>query len=483
MKKAIFTVLAIMIFAGIISFAQEAMSPASKTIKNLQFSDLKWKIPEVGKDVTRTVLPNGMIIFLKEDHELPLINAHVLIRTGSIYDTKETMAIAGITGSVMRSGGTKSFTADSLSTLLEYLAASVESGIGLESGSASMSVISKDLDIGLKILNEVLRYPAFDTSKIELEKSQIKESIRRRNDRPGSIIYREFAHLIYSDHPYGRILDWENVKGISRDDLVRYHDKYYHANNIMMAFSGDFDTKALIKKIDRVFGDWKKADIQFTIMPAVEFQFKPGVFVIHKEITQANISMGQLGIKRDNPDRYAISLMNFTLGGGSFTSRLTSKVRSDEGLAYSVSSRFATDSRDFGTFQASAQTKTASTHRVLEIFNQEIRRMRQELALPEEFETARDAFINNFVFQFDAPDEIVDRLMSLEYDGYPLDYYQKYLDNIRAVTIEDMMRVAEKYLNPDSMSIVVVGDTTKIVGDLHDFGPVQYITLEKPKTD
>jgi zinc protease len=465
------------------NFAQEAKSPASKVIGNMQFPELKWKVPEVGKEVSRIVLPNGMIMYLLEDHTLPLISANVIIRTGSAYEPTDRMAIAGITGSVMRSGGTKLFTPDSLNNLLEYLAASVESGIGQESGSATMSVMSKDLDIGLKILNEVLRYPAFDQSKIDLEKSQIKESIRRRNDRPGGILYREFAHLLYGDHPYGRIMEWDYVKNISREDLIAFHDKYYHPNNVMMAFSGDFDSKALQKKIQTVFGDWKKSEMAIPSIPEVVYSTKPGVFVINKSVTQSNISMGQLGIKRDNPDRYAIALMNFTLGGGSFTSRLTSKVRSDEGLAYSVGSSFSISSRDYGTFQANTQTKTPSTHRVLELFNQEINKMRSELATQAEFETARDAYINNFVFQFDSPSEVVERLMSLEYDGYPLDYYQKYIDNIKAVSIEDMRRVAEKYLHPDQMTIMVVADTSKIVGNLSDFGKVEYITLKDPKIE
>ncbi len=483
MKKTFYTAIMLLALFGS-SIAQEATSPASKVIANMKFPDLNWKVPEVGKEVTRTVLPNGIILYLKEDHTLPTVSGHALIRTGSIYDSKENMDIGDLTGTVMRSGGTKSFTPDSLNTLLEYIAGSVESGIGTESGSVSMSVMSKDLDIGLKIFSEVMRYPRFDSAKLALEKSQIKEDIRRRNDRPGGIIRREFAHVLYGDHPYGRILEWDNVKNITRDDLAAYHDKYFYPNNVMMAFSGDFTTKELVNKLDKVFGDWKKGDIKFPAIPPVDTTMRPGVYIINKPgLTQSNINVGQLGIKRDNPDRYAIALMNFTLGGGSFTSRLTSRVRSDEGLAYSVGSSFNIGSRDYGTFSAYAQTKTASTYRVLQIFGEEFKKIRDELASEQEFVTARDAYINNFVFQFETPDEIVDRLMSLEYDGYPSDYYQKYLANIRAVTREDMKRVADKYLKPDQMTYMVLTDTSKTTGDLHDFGKVQYIKLEDPKVE
>jgi zinc protease len=484
MKKTAFVIVMVStVFAVAYLYAQEKTSPGSKEIAKLSYPELKWAVPEVGKEVTRTVLDNGLILYLMEDHELPLISGHALIRTGSIYDTKQEMAVAGITGTVMRTGGTRNYSPDSLNALLEFIAGSVESGIGTESGSASLSVMAKDLDLGLEILYEVLRYPAFDSAKIDLEKSQIRESIRRRNDRPGSIVSREFDHLIYDDHPYGRILEWEDVRDIGRDDLIAYHQKYYHPNNIMMAFAGDFDKDELIGKINDLFGKWPRSDIEFPRIPEVQFEFRPGVYVIDKDITQANIRVGELGIKRDNPDKYAIALMNFILGGGSFTSRLTTRVRSDEGLAYSVRSRFSTGSRDYGLFYAYTQTKTATAHRALEIFFEEFDKIRKEPPSEAELETARDSYINNFVFQFDSPGEIVNRLMSLEYDDYPPDYYQKYLDNIRAVTLDDIRRVADKYIKPDSMTIVVVADTSAIVGDLSDFGTVTRLELEAPNVD
>ena len=482
-KPALIIVMILMAFDVASLLAQEKVSPGSKEIAKISYPQLEWAVPEIGKEVTRTVLDNGLILYLLENHELPLISAHALIRTGSIYDSKQNMAVAGITGTLMRTGGTKTYTPDSLNAILEFIAGSVESDIGTESGSASMSVMSKDLDLGLEILYEVLRYPAFDSARIELEKSQIKESIRRRNDRPGSIISREFDHLIYDDHPYGRILEWVDVEDIGRDDLIAYHQKYYHPNNIMMAFAGDFDTAELAGKINDLFGEWPKSEIEFPSIPEVKFEFKPGVFVINKDITQANIRVGELGIKRDNPDRYAITLMNFILGGGSFTSRLTTRVRSDEGLAFSVGSRFSTGSRDYGTFYAYTQTKTATTHRALEIFFQELNRIRTDIPSEAEFETARDSYINNFVFQFDSPGEIVNRLMSLEYDHYPLDYYQNYLQNIRDVTLDDIKRVADKYIMPDSMTIVVLADTSAVVGNLSDFGKVTNIQLEEPDVD
>jgi len=468
------------IFVISIAFSQEANSPGSEIIEKMKFPELEWKIPEVGKEVTRTVLDNGIALYLIEDRELPLISAHTLIKTGSIYDSEENQALAGITGTVMRAGGTRSYSPDSLNAILEFIAGSLECGIGTESGSANLSVMAKDIDLGLELLYEMLRYPAFDSAKIELEKSQLKESIRRRNDNPGSIISREFAHLLYGNHPYGSIIEWNEVEPISRADLVAYHEKYFHPNNLMMAFSGDFKTEDMIKKIKKVFDKWESENIDFPEIPEVQYGFKPGVFIINKDITQANIRVGQLGIKRDNPDKWAVSLMNYILGGGSFTSRLTSRVRSDEGLAYSVKSRFSTQSRDYGDFYAYTQTKTSTAKRALEIFFEEFEKIRDTLPSEEELEMARESYLNNFVFQFDSPGEIVNRLMSLEYDNYPADYYQTYLDNIRAVTLEDIKRVADKYLHPDSMTVMMVADTSSFNDDLSEFGKVSYLELKDP---
>jgi zinc protease len=479
-KTGLFMVIVLALSLFPVLFAQDSGSPGSKVIEKMKFPELVWDVPEVGKEVTRTVLDNGLILFLMEDSELPLITAHALIRTGSIYDSKKDQALAGITGTVMRTGGTKSYSADSLNAILEFIAGSIECGIGNESGYAGLSVMSKDIDLGLELFNEVLRYPVFDSAKIELEKSQIKEAIRRRNDHPGSIISREFQHLLYGDHPYGSIIEWDEVEPITRDELVAYHDKYYHPNNIMMAFSGDFKTDDMIAKVKKVFGNWERQNIDFPAIPEVKYRFEPGVFIIDKDITQANIRVGQLGIRRNNPDKWAISLMNYILGGGSFTSRLTSRVRSDEGLAYSVRSSFSTGSRDYGLFYAYTQTKTATTERALELFFEEFKKIRNSLPTQEELRAAKESYINNFIFQFESAGEIVNRLMSLEYNDYPENYYSTYLDNIRAVTPEDIQRVARNYLHPDSMSIMIVADTTALSDDLSKFGEVTRMKLEKP---
>ncbi|MBD3168552.1 MAG: insulinase family protein [candidate division Zixibacteria bacterium] len=468
-------------FAGV--DAEGNKSKGSEIIESFEFDPVEWDVPRIGKEVKREELKNGMVLFLMEDHELPLINIRALIRTGDIYVPGRLDGIAGLTGIVMRTGGTESLTAEELNDKLEFMAARLETGVGSESGYASLSVMSRDIDEGLQLFADVLMNPAFRDSQLTIEKGKIKEDIRRRNDTPQSILSREYSHLLYEGHPYGRILEWETVKALTSDDLKRFHEKYFKPNNMMMAVSGDFKTKDMINKIKKAFRKWKKDPVEFGDIPEVEYQFHPGVFLMDKDLNQSRLQIGKLGVKQGNPDEYAITIMNFILGGGSFTSRLTSRVRSDEGLAYSVGSSFSTGNRDYGTFTAYCQTKNESAHKAVGLILEEIEKMRDEPVEPEELQNAKDTYINGYIFNFANTSQVVNRLMELEYDNYPRDYFENYLDNIRSVTVDDIRRVAKKYLDTEEMTIMVIGRTGDFDGDMTDFGKVHDIVIKEPVLD
>jgi len=384
---------------------------------------------------------------------------------------------------VMRTGGSKNVSGDSINITMEYIGGSLETNIGPEDGSASLSVMSKDLDLGLGLLADLLRNPAFPEDKLELAKTDVKNQIKRRNDDPNGVAGRSFANLLYGGHPYGRVLEWTTVKGISTVDLGAYHQRYFVPNNMMIGVSGDFDSKALVEKIKSLLGDWAKGTEPLPSAPAVAVEPHPGVYEVKKDINQAYINIGQLGVKRDNPDRYAVQLMNYILGGGSFTSRLTSRVRSDEGLAYRTGSSYDISSRDLGTFNAYCQTKAATAHKAITIMMEEIRKIRETGVTEQELTEARDAAVNRLVFSFDTPGKIVRNLMSLEFDGWPMDFYKGYLGNYRKVTRDDIKRVASTYLQPDAMTYVVVGKPETFEKPLDDFGKVTEIELTDPTID
>ncbi|MHC4461962.1 MAG: M16 family metallopeptidase [Planctomycetota bacterium] len=443
------------------------------------------KYPKLGEieipKVERVTLANGMRLFLVEDHELPLIDISARIRTGSIYEPAEKIGLAAITGNVMRTGGTTSKTGDELDEELERIAASVETGIGLNSGSASMSVLKEDVDTGLAILADVLMNPAFREDKIMLETIQHRSSIARRNDNVRAIAGREFDKLIYGPASvYARHTEYATIGNISRDDLVAFHKRFFRPNNIMLGVSGDFDTKEMIKKIEKVFEGWEKADIDFPQVPQVRYQFKPTANVVRKEdINQSNIFLGHIGGLMNDPDYFALVVMNRILGG-SFTGRLFKNIRSREGLAYSVSGRYAANYNFPGVFYVSCQTKSESTVYAIRAMINEVKKMTESEVTDEELALAKESYLNSFVFNFDTKVEIVGRLMVYEYYGYPEDFLMKTKENIEKVTKADVLRVARKHLRPDKMQILAVGRPQDFDEPLSVFGSVREIDITIP---
>jgi zinc protease len=473
----------LLLAAGAFGQEQKNVSAGSKIAKGLPKDPIKLNAPKIGAEVERIVLDNGIILFLYKDSSLPLVNVNVMLHGGGLFDPTGKEGLARIAGTVMRTGGSKTISGDSLNILMEYIGGSLETSMGSESGSASVNLLSKDIDLGLRLLADILRNPAFPEDKLELAKADIRNGIKRRNDNPDNIANRYFSNIIYGEHPIGRILEWASIKGITTQDLFDFHKRFYIPNNIMIGISGDISKPNMLNKIKQYFGDWPKSDLTVPPYPPMELKFNPGVYQVKKDLNQSSIMVGHLGIKYDNPDRYAINIMNYILGGGSFFSRLTTRIRSDEGLAYHASSSFSIDSRDYGTFIMECQTKSASTHRAIEIMMEEVAKIQKEGVTPAELNDAKDAVINRFVFKFDNPNKILNSLMALEFDGYAADYYEKYLDNYRKITLDDIKRVAKQYLQPSQLSFLVVGNPDQFEKPLTDFGNITNIELLPPITE
>jgi zinc protease len=422
-----------------------------------------------------------MRLFLLENHELPLINMSVMIRTGSVYEPAEKIGLVSIAGEVMRTGGTTSMTGDQIDEELESIAASVETGIGLNSGSASMSVLKQDIDKGLSILADVLMNPEFREDKIQLAKMQAHSMISRRNDDVGEIAGREFVKLIYGPQSvYARHAEHATIASISREDLVNFHRKYFGPNNTMLAIWGDFDTKQMIEKIKKAFEGWQKVDLDFPEVPKVRYDFRKTVNVIRKDdVNQSNVYLGHIGGLRSDPDYFALIVMNKILGSG-FTSRLFRNVRSREGLAYSVFGAYSANYEYPGEFYVGCQTKSESTVHAIRAMIKEIEKIRESEVTGEELTLAKQSFLNSFVFNFDTKDEIVNRLMVYEYFGYPSDFLQKIKTNVEKVTKTDVLRVAKKHLQPDKLQILAVGKPDDFDEPLSVLGMVNEIDITIP---
>ncbi len=454
----------------------EPQSEGAKKVSKFKYKPIEFTPPKPD----RLVLDNGMILYLLEDHDLPVFRISAQIRTGAVYEPAEKAGLANLVGNVMRRGGTKSRAPEKINEELEFIAASVETQISRESGSASLSTMKKDIDKGLEVFADVLMNPGFPEEMIRKEKDEILEEIRRENDSPKQIVFREFRKILYkADHPYSRKINGykDTIESITRDDMVAFHAKYFRPNNIIMGISGDFDSKKIVGKIKDVFAEWENVEINFPDVPEVEKKFKRSVNYIYKDVNQATVVFGHIGIDRLNKDYFPIKIMNFILGGGSFTSRIPSKVRSDEGLAYSAYSAFHTP-RDLGFFFASCQTKSESTVRAINLALDEVRKIREEQVDDEELELAKDTYINQFIFKFTSSASVVGQMVGIEYEGLPLNYLETYVDSIKVVTKEDIARVAKEYLHPDDMKLLVIGDMEKFDKPLTEFGEVNTVELE-----
>ncbi len=446
-----------------------------KTLHYPKLHDIE--VPEV----KRVTLDNGMRLFLLEDHELPLVNVSVTIRTGSVYEPADKIGLASITGMVMRTGGTATKTGDEIDEELESIAASVETGIGLDEGSASMSVLKQDLDKGLSILADVLMNPAFREDKIQLAKMQHRSSIARRNDDVGSVAGREFEKLIYGrDSVYARHTEYATIDAVGRDDLVAFHKKFYGPDNMMLAVWGDFDADDMIRKIEKAFEGWEKVGLQLPEVPKVDYKFRKTVNVISKDdVNQSNIFLGHIGTVRSDPDYFALIVMNKILGGG-FTGRLFKNVRSRQGLAYSVFGNYSANYEYPGEFYVGCQTKSESTVHAIRAMIKEVELIRESEVTDEELALAKDSFLNSFVFNFDSKGEIVNRLVTYEYFGYPSDFLMQIKTNVEKVTKADVLRVAKKHLQPENVQILAVGRPDDFDEPLSTFGTVNEIDITIP---
>lgn len=443
----------------------------------LKFPPLKFAPPEPVKKV----LPNGMTLYLLQDSELPLFNAQVYIRTGSIYEPADKVGLAELTGMTMRTGGTARQSGDQLDQQLEFLAATVETSIGTEMGTARLSVLKKDVPTGLQALADVLRRPAFAQAKIELAKRQMIDEIQRRNDEPEEVAQRYFAQAIYgADSPWARVPSVAGVQKLTREDVVAFHDKYYAPNNIILAAAGDLTTDEMARQIEAVFGDWERKPVELPAVPKVTDNFTPGVEIVAKDVNQANIRMGHLGIQRHNPDRFAIRVMGYILGEGGFASHLMQEVRTNQGLAYSVWGGIG-ENQDRGLFEMGAETKTATTRAAIDSMRKVMQQMITTPVSAQELAAAKESILNAFVFRFQSRFQIASQRAMLDYLGFPPDYLSTFPSKIRAVTVADVQRVARQYMHPDRMVTLVVGPPAEMEKQLAGLGPIRTVTPEEPK--
>ena len=449
---------------------------AQQAYTGLTFPPLTFTPPQI----ERQTLANGMRVFLVEDHELPVITVYALVKTGGIYEPPEKIGLAEIAAEVLRTGGTTQHSPDAINKILENLAASVEVNIEKEQGSVELWTLKQHFETSFAIFADILRHPAFDPAKVDLAKTQMAEMIRRRNDTPDEISSREFLRVVYGNqHPLARIPQLDTISKISRTDLVAFHQAYFQPNNLMLAVTGDFTPADMLPKLNAAFQDWPPAEVAFPPVATITPVFQPAVYLIDKDVAQTNLVIGHLGIKADNPDYPAVRVLDLILGSGGFSSRLFQKVRNEKGLTYSVGSYLGAGVRDDDAFIIQCGTRNDAVQEALTAILDEIEKLTVAEVSDGELQAAKDQYLNSFVFKFATVNGIVRRKMFYEYHGFSPDFLETFRERVLNVTTADVLRVAQRYLHPESMIILAVGNAKEIQAPLATFGPVREIILDK----
>nr|WP_028947435.1 MULTISPECIES: pitrilysin family protein [unclassified Synechocystis] len=426
-----------------------------KTHDQLTFPPL----PEITlPDYERYTLPNGLVVYLMPDRRLPLVSGSVVMRVGSRWEPADQVGLAQLTGTTMRLGGTEKYPPGELNTLLEQKAAAIETSIGTASGSASFSALSKDFDQVFDLFAQVVQNPAFDEAQISLAKNQIRGGIARRNDDPGDIASREFIKMLYGPtSPYARTVEYQTLANIDRQDIVDFHRRYIRPDQMILGIVGDFNGETIKQTIAERFGNWQVSGTAPQLTPPDASQVNDSeVFLVDlPHVTQSNVLLGQIGGMVDSPDYASLSVMNGVLGG--FAGRLFNNIRSQQGLAYSVSGSWQARYDYPGYFLAGGPTRTETTVQFLQSLLEEFEQLRTTEVTPTELAYAKDSILNSFVFNFEQPGQTLSRLMTYEYYGYPEDFIFTYQQAVMDTTVEDVQRVAAKYLRPEQMIAVIVG--------------------------
>jgi zinc protease len=407
--------------------------------------------------VRKVVLPNKMVVLHSEDHSLPFVTMRLLIDGGSRSDSagQEGLARLAAKGLLL---GTSKHNREAINEALDFMGASLDASSGRDYSTVSLRFLKKDLDDALALFMEVLTRPAYPVDEIKREVDKTLAAIQAQEDEPGEVAEKEFRETLFPGSPYGHpvIGTKESLPKITREAILNYYKAHYHPNNYILSIVGDITSGEVKTKILSLFENISAVDLSEVPFKS-SFAGGPETKKINREISQANIIIGNKGISRGNPDYYAVSVMNYILGGGGFASRLLEEIRNKRGLAYSVES-FFDPGKYPGSFQIVLQTKNRSAREAISLAIGQMKLIRKEPVSSKELDGAKKYFIGSFPLRLDTQGKLAKFLVQVQYYGLGLDYPEKYRSLISSVTKEQLMKVANKYLHPENCILVVVAN-------------------------
>ncbi|HBB86151.1 MAG TPA: hypothetical protein DC047_00875 [Blastocatellia bacterium] len=458
-------------------------SPVAQTTKG---AVIKGKAP-VNKKLLKVNLPkaqeatlaNGLRVIVLESHKVPAFNMQMVVLSGGLSDNTDYHGLASFTAGLLRDGTSKRSSKD-IAEQIDALGGTIASGSGLSSltSTVTASGLLENLDQTLDIFADVVRNPTFPAGEVEKYKSRTLAQLQFQRSSPAFLAQEQFSRAIYGEHPAAFITPpVSSIKRLSSKDLANFHSTYYRPNNAILAIVGDVTLKEMLPKIEKAFGDWQKADVPATTIPSAPSQAASRIFLIDRPgSVQTVLQLGTLGIERTNPDYFSLLLADRIFGGGP-AARLFMNLREDKGYTYGAYSNFS-GSKFRGTWISSSEVRTDVTEGAMKEFMYELKRLRDEKVSADELENAKRAIVGNFALSLEQPQSLLQNIITQKIYDLPADYWDTYPQKVAAVTVDDVQKVAQQYIDLNHMQIVAVGDAAKTRTILAKYGTVEVFDAE-----
>lgn len=434
----------------------------------------KFSLPPIEK----STLSNGLEVWMVEHRELPIVSMNLVLKTGQANEPDDRTGVAGMTASLMNAG-TRTRSAVDISTSLQSIGANLGVGTGWDSTNVSMTTLTKNLDQALDIYADVIQNPTFPSSEFDSTKQRQLIGLRQQRSNANAVSNTVYNKVLYGSHPYGRDNTEASLRAISRDDLVRYHQSTFRPNNGVLIVVGNYDKAAMKTKLEKAFGGWQRGDVSNKQLPSTRPLERTMIYLVDRpNSAQSIVGIGQVGVDRMSPDYFPVLLMNNILGGG-ITGRISMNLREDKGYTYGANSSF-TFRRGPGPFRAGGAMQTAVTKESVVELMKELAGIRGGIPIQQkELDYYKQRLIRGFPSAFETVGGMSGQLANLVTYGLPDSYFNDYIRNVNAVTLADVNRVANKYLDPAHMAIVIVGDRKVIEPGLKELGyPITIMDTE-----
>lgn len=428
--------------------------------RQLVFDELVFEPPS--PDQFRHELADATPVYMAVSDEFPLVTITFSFKGGQYMEPDDLAGLAATTGAMMRQGGTETRAPKEFDEEVDFLAANIFASVGTTTSVATINTLTANLDRAFDLFLDMVRNPGFDESRLEVLRGQQLESIRTRNDNGQQIAFRELGYLMWGqDHFESRQPTRESLEAITPEAMRRFHARIFHPGNLMIAVTGDFEPEAMLALLEEKLSDWPAGPTAPEI-PDPDHETPPGVYYYEKDQNQVQVLIGHRGITRDDPDAIKVEVMNQILGGSGFTSRITNRVRTQEGLAYTAGSVFSNRIEYPGFFVSYFFTKTPTTALATRLVFDELKTIQNERVTDAELDTIKSSLIETFPRNFESKAAMMNLFISDERTGRDSDYWQTYRDRVRAVTPEEVQQAAKDHLRPDDAVVLVVGPWEEI---------------------